>query len=114
RFAISTPFPGTPLYKRLDASGRILHNNWEQYDCQHVVFQPQLMSAQELQDGTEAAWKYAYSYTSIWKRLRKTAAPLPIAVISNWTYRRYAHNLHKFYTCDVMSWDAPRGILRAS
>ncbi|MEQ1693105.1 MAG: cobalamin-dependent protein, partial [Gemmatimonas sp.] len=40
RFAVVTPFPNTPLYKRLLSEGRILTHNWELYDAQHVVFQP--------------------------------------------------------------------------
>lgn len=113
RFAVLTPFPGTPLFRRLDAEGRILHRNWEQYDAQHVVFKPKLMSAEELQSGIERAWRRCYSWGGIWQRLRKTAAPWPIALITNLTYRRYAMNLHRFYTCDVMSWDAPRGAISA-
>ncbi|MEQ1669805.1 MAG: radical SAM protein, partial [Hyphomicrobium sp.] len=31
RFAILTPFPGTPLHNRLDREGRILSKNWELY-----------------------------------------------------------------------------------
>src|SRR5262249_25320916 len=61
RFAIVTPFPGTPLHERLARDGRILSRDWELYDGQHVVFQPAGMSVAELQDGTERAWKYTYS-----------------------------------------------------
>jgi len=109
RFAILTPFPGTPLYRRLDAAGRILHRNWEQYDAQHAVFRPARMTAAELEAGAQAAWREVYSLRGIAARLRHTAAPWPVALITNLTYRRYARNLHRFYTCDVMSWDAPRG-----
>ena len=70
RFAIVTPFPGTSLYHRLDRERRILTRNWELYDGQHVVFRPKRMSVQELQEGTEAAWKHAYSARSI---LRSTS-----------------------------------------
>ena len=111
RFAVLTPFPGTPLFRRLDGEGRILHRDWERYDAQHVVFRPKHLTPEQLQAGTELAWKTAYSWRSIASRLRRTAAPLPIALITNLTYRRYAHNLHRFYTCDVMSWDAPRGAM---
>lgn len=100
RFAISTPFPGTPLYRRLEAAGRILTRNWELYDGQHVVFQPAKMSAHELEKATEAAWKYAYSWSSIGRRLRKTAAPLHVAMVTNFGYRHYAYGLHRFYNCD--------------
>lgn len=106
RFAIVTPFPGTPLYRRLEREGRLLHRNWEQYDGQHVVFRPARMSVEALQQGTEAAWKQAYSWSGITRRLRRTVAPWHVAALTNLGYRRYAHNLHRFYTCDWL-FDAP-------
>jgi radical SAM superfamily enzyme YgiQ (UPF0313 family) len=106
RFAIVTPFPGTGLYARLESEERILTRNWELYDGQHVVFQPAQMTVNELQRGTEAAWKYAYSWKSMARRLWHTPASWPLALLTNWGYRYYAHRLHKFYTCDAMF--APR------
>jgi radical SAM superfamily enzyme YgiQ (UPF0313 family) len=105
RFAIVTPFPGTALYRRLESEGRILTRNWELYDAQHVVFQPARMSVDELQRGTEAAWKYTYSFPSMAKRLRASPMLPLFAWAANLTYRRYAHNLHRFYSCD---WFIPR------
>ena len=102
RFAIVTPFPGTSLYKELENEGRVLTKNWELYDGQHVVFQPAQMSVEELQWGNETAWKYAYSWRSIGRRLRYTAAPWYVATLTNFGYRYYAHGLHRFYTCDWM------------
>lgn len=102
RFAIVTPFPGTALYHRLESEGRILTRDWQQYDGQHVVFQPAKISAEELQSGTEAAWKHAYSWRGIASRLRRTAAPWHVAALTNLGYRHYAHNLHRFYNCDWM------------
>ena len=100
RFAVVTPFPGTALYRRLEASDRILTRNWELYDGQHVVFQPLHMTVEELQRGIERAWRHAYSFPSIAKRLRYTPAPIAVAISANLGYRFYAHNLHKFYNCD--------------
>ncbi len=114
RFAVLTPFPGTALFRRLDQEGRILHRNWEQYDAQHVVFRPRHMTPDQLQNGIEQAWKHCYSWSNIWRRLRRTAAPWPVAAVTNLGYRHYAHNLHRFYTCDVMSWEAPTGLARSA
>ncbi len=102
RFAIVTPFPGTALYKELDSRGRILTRNWELYDGQHVVFQPARMTVQQLQAGTERAWKYAYSWGNMARRLRHTAAPWHVALLTNIGYRHYAFHLHRFYNCDGM------------
>ncbi len=105
RYAILTPFPGTPLYDRLDAQGRILSRDRTLYDGQHVVFQPTNLTPDELWRGTEWAWKKTYSYTSIAKRLL-AARPWsgrvmqPLALAGNLGYRFYAHNLRKYYTCD--------------
>ena len=100
RFAVLTPFPGTATYRRLDAAGRILTRNWELYDGQHVVFRPKLMSPQELQRGVEEAWTHTYRLGSIARRLRVSPIFKPLALAANLTYRRYAKNLHRFYTCD--------------
>jgi radical SAM superfamily enzyme YgiQ (UPF0313 family) len=108
RFAVVTPFPNTPLYKRLDAEGRILTKNWELYDAQHVVFQPKHMSIQELQLGIESAWKHAYSFPSIWRRVRASPAPWPVRLGTNLGYRFYANNLSRFYNCDWIIGRAPR------
>jgi radical SAM superfamily enzyme YgiQ (UPF0313 family) len=108
RFAVVTPFPNTPLHKRLDAEGRILTKNWELYDAQHVVFQPKHMSVQELQLGIESAWKHAYSYRSIWHRIRSSPAPWPVRLGTNLGYRFYANNLSRFYNCDWIIGRAPR------
>jgi radical SAM superfamily enzyme YgiQ (UPF0313 family) len=100
RFAIVTPFPGTALHQRLEGEGRILTRNWELYDGQHVVFQPAHMTVQQLQEGTERAWRYAYSLPSIARRVRASPASPWIAVSANLGYRHYAHNLRRFYNCD--------------
>jgi radical SAM superfamily enzyme YgiQ (UPF0313 family) len=100
RFAILTPFPGTPLHQRLDREGRILTKNWELYDGQHVVFRPGGMTPHELQVGHEKAWRDVYSYGSIVRRLAKSRTQLPIAVMANLGYRYYAQHLETHYTCD--------------
>lgn len=100
RFAVLTPFPGTPLYKRLDSENRILIRDLDLYDAQHVVFQPAKMTVKELTEGHERAWKKIYQYNSIAKRLWKAKNFNPLAITANLSYRFYAHNLHRFYTCD--------------
>ena len=100
RFAVLTPFPGTPLYARLGREGRILTTDWEKYDGQHVVFRPKRMSVAELRDGHERAWKAVYDYRSIVQRLGRSRTQLPIAIMANLGYRYYANHLHTHYTCD--------------
>lgn len=101
RFAVLTPFPGTPLFRRLEEEGRILTRDWGLYDGQHVVFRPSGMDVDELRAGTELAWRRAYSWPAMLRRLARTAAHLPLALSTNLAYRHYGRNLHRFYTCDT-------------
>jgi radical SAM superfamily enzyme YgiQ (UPF0313 family) len=68
-FSILTPFPGTPLKKRLEEEGRIIDHDWSHYDMSHVVFKPKKMTVQELQEGYLWAQKYTCAPRSILKRL---------------------------------------------
>jgi radical SAM superfamily enzyme YgiQ (UPF0313 family) len=100
RFAIVTPFPGTPLHARLAGEGRLLTRDWSLYDGQHVVFQPARMTPAELQSGTERAWRHAYSVPSMVRRLRGSPAPIATSIAANLGYRHYGRHLHRFYNCD--------------
>ena len=98
RYAVLTPFPGTPLHQRLDKEGRLLHKDWSLYDGQHVVFQPSLMTPGELQRGIEWTWKKTYSYSGIARRLWGGNL-FWTALTANLGYRFYAYRLHQFYNC---------------
>ncbi len=103
RFSILTPFPNTPLYKRLKDEGRILTGDWSLYDGQHVVHQPKNMTPHELLDRHEKLWNEVYSYQSIHQRVMRRMwdrfSLLPVIVAANIGYRYYARNLSRFYTC---------------
>ncbi|HWV57066.1 MAG TPA: radical SAM protein, partial [Longimicrobiales bacterium] len=100
RFAIVTPFPGTALFRRLEAEGRILTRDWSLYDGQHVVFQPAQMSVEELRTGHQQAWRHAYSFRSMAKRLMRSRLQIPTWIAANLGYRYYGYRLDRFYTCD--------------
>ena len=67
-FHILTPYPGTPLFKKLEAQGRILHKDWDLYDTAHVVFQPRHMTQEELAEGYVGCYRRLFSLGSIWRR----------------------------------------------
>lgn len=100
RFAILTPFPGTPMHARLEREDRILTRDWSLYDAQHVVFRPANMTPAELQAGHERAWKRAYRWSAIARRLPHARARVALSLAANLGYRFYAHHLHTHYTCD--------------
>ncbi|ACD95921.1 B12-binding domain-containing radical SAM protein [Trichlorobacter lovleyi] len=70
-FPILTPYPGTKVRQRLEAEGRIISNNWQDYDMEHVTFQPRGMTVQQLQDGYDQACRSFYSWGSIYRRIFK-------------------------------------------
>jgi radical SAM superfamily enzyme YgiQ (UPF0313 family) len=66
-FHILTPYPGTALYARLDAAGRITTHDWDLYDTRHAVFRPARMSAEQLAAGYWRAYRDFYRWGSILK-----------------------------------------------
>ena len=94
RYAVATPFPGTPLYRRLESQGRLLHKKWSLYDVEHVVFQPKRMSPERLQAGLQWSWEQSYSWSSLLRRF--SGAPwsiLPLWISTNLGYRFFAKKL---------------------
>ena len=68
RFAILTPYPNTPTYGRLDAEGRILSKDWNDYDSIHATFEPKNFSARELEEMLVSVSNECYTWKRIWKR----------------------------------------------
>ncbi len=68
-FSILTPYPGTRLYTQMLEAGRLIDNDWSNYNTNNVVFMPKLMKPERLLDGFYHALKGAFSYSSIIKRL---------------------------------------------
>jgi radical SAM superfamily enzyme YgiQ (UPF0313 family) len=64
-FHVLTPYPGTPLHRRLAAQGRLLHEDWDRYDTRHAVFRPARMTAQQLEAGYWNAYRDFYRWGSI-------------------------------------------------
>lgn len=64
-FHVLTPYPGTALYKRMEQQGRLLHRNWDLYDTRHVVYQTRGLSAAQLEQGYNWAYRSFYSWNNI-------------------------------------------------
>jgi radical SAM superfamily enzyme YgiQ (UPF0313 family) len=86
-FNILTPFPGTPLFRKMEADGRILTRDWRKYNSRaDVVYQPKQMSAAELLAGFRYANERFYSLPSITKRLSRSSVQLWWTLPLNLTY----------------------------
>src|SRR5262245_53665217 len=64
-FHIQTPYPGTRLYAQMKAQGRLLTSNWDLYDTRHVVYQPRKLTAAQLKDGYDRAYREFYTWGNI-------------------------------------------------
>lgn len=101
RYSILTPFPQTGYYMQLEKEGRITERNWAMYDVQHCVFKPKQMTAEQLEAGTDRAWRATYSTGNIMKRLAPFGNSPWLSVPLNLGYKGYADKWHKF-TREVM------------
>lgn len=69
QFMVLTPLPGTPVFKDLKDSGRLIHTDWSKYDAHHAVFEPKLMTAFELHIETLKAMAKFYSWHAVLRNL---------------------------------------------
>lgn len=65
---IFTPSPGTRLYNQFLDEGRIIDHNWDHYDTNNVIFKPQKMTPEQLQEGYHWLKHEFYSYKNIVQR----------------------------------------------
>jgi len=65
-FGTLTPFPSTPLYKRLEVAGRLTRpKHWLDFKPFHMAHTPLKMSIEETQTEVNHAWVNSYSPTGI-------------------------------------------------
>ena len=84
-YHILTPYPGTKLFLDMENEGRILTKNWDHYDTREVVYKTKNLTAQELKEGYDWAYKEFYKWSNIIK--------------SSNTHPNVKHKLkHFFYT----------------
>jgi radical SAM superfamily enzyme YgiQ (UPF0313 family) len=91
---ILTPYPGTPLFDRMEKDGRIITKDWSKYNQIDVVFEPKNMTVEELSNGARKVAKEFYSIKNIIVRnikilstVKKIGALLPAG--TNYNFRRY-------------------------
>ncbi|HEY5893424.1 MAG TPA: radical SAM protein [Chthoniobacterales bacterium] len=93
-----TPFPGTPLYRRLEGEGRLLYEKWwldDRYSYNRIPFQPRGMSPELLQKNCLEARRKFYSWESIFQRGLHTVNR------SNWFMWRNFYLINAMHRNDV-------------
>ena len=66
-FHILTPYPGTRLFQQMERDGRITSYDWSKYDTRTVVYKTMGLSAEELKQGYDWAYKEFYSWSNIFR-----------------------------------------------
>src|SRR2546423_980635 len=64
-FHIQTPYPGTKLFARMQAEGRIVTRDWDLYDTRHVVYRPARLTPRALKEGYDWAYREFYRWSSV-------------------------------------------------
>ncbi len=69
-YILLTPYPGTEIYGRYQAEGRLLTRDWTKYNGATVCFRPNRMTESELRHAQMCAFHEFYDLPSAVKRLR--------------------------------------------
>lgn len=87
-FHVLTPYPGTPLFARLEAEGRILTRDWTLYDTTRAVFRPARMTPRQLEAGHAWAYRRLFSRGSIWHRRPEDLRAVPAYLAGALLYKK--------------------------
>ena len=68
-FCILTPFPGTPLFDKLEKEDRIFEKDWSKYTMRNVVFKPKNLTSEELLEGVKRMYIEFYSTQNTVRRI---------------------------------------------
>jgi radical SAM superfamily enzyme YgiQ (UPF0313 family) len=88
-FTILTPFPHSPIRSKFEKEGRILSNNWIDYTCDKVVFQPRHMTPGKLRELYHYAWNTFYADSGYQLKMGNLFLKVVKREIEDGTYRRY-------------------------
>ena len=101
-FHILTPYPATPLFRQMEAEGRLLHKNWTLYDTGHAVFRPRHMTPEELEQGYGWIYERLFSHTSIWRRRPEDWRAVPLYLAMSYLYKRSNRIWHQLIKHDLV------------
>ncbi len=96
------PFPGTDVFRKLKAEGRILHEDWQYYNGK-VVFEPKNMTAAELQKEIYNCYKKVFSPLRVLKFLLFGPRGFKLAGLGEARFRHLEWFKRKNYIRDKLS-----------
>jgi hypothetical protein len=91
-----TPYPGTQLYRRLHAEGRLTDPRWwlrTDHEAESPYFVPARMTREQLHEGWRRAWTRFYRYGSMWRRWTVRRQSSWIQSVGFWPLNLMQHRL---------------------
>jgi radical SAM superfamily enzyme YgiQ (UPF0313 family) len=101
-FHILTPYPATPLFRQMEAQGRLLHRDWSLYDTAHAVFQPKHMTPEDLEQGYGWMYQRLFSHRSIWRRRPEDWRAVAPYLAMSYLYKRSNRFWHLLIKHDLV------------
>ncbi|MBU4318759.1 MAG: cobalamin-dependent protein [Proteobacteria bacterium] len=96
-FTILTPFPKSPIREKFKEEGRITSNNWVDYTCGKVVFQPKQLTPEKLEELYDYAWDTFYAQSGYQTKMGELFFKVMKKEILDGTYQRYAPKQKRFF-----------------
>jgi radical SAM superfamily enzyme YgiQ (UPF0313 family) len=104
-----TPYPGTKLFDKLKQEGRILSENWRDYNGK-VVFTPKNVSAAELMEEIYACYRKVYSPLRVLKFFLFGQQGFKLQILGEAIFRRLEWSKSKKYIIDRLLPDTCRDL----
>jgi radical SAM superfamily enzyme YgiQ (UPF0313 family) len=101
-FHILTPYPNTPLFRQMEAQGRLLHRDWSLYDTAHAVFRPKHMTPEELEQGYTWTYQRLFQCASVWKRRPQDRRAVVPYLAMSLLYKRSNRLWHQLIKHDLV------------
>ena len=101
---ILTPYPGTVLYDRLEAEGRIIDHDYSHYNTANVVYKPLLLSPEELRAGYLWMYKEFYSFKNIFRRMPESRRQVVPYLLFNFAYRKFGRVTAVLARFGLLTW----------
>ncbi len=95
-FSLLTPYPGTALYERLRAEGRLTKESWwldAGHEADAPLFRPATLSREALRAGWVRAWRSMYSMSSIRRRYSFSVTHSWTQNVAYWPLNLMLHEL---------------------
>ena len=87
-FHILTPYPGTPLFRQMEAEGRLLHRDWSPLRHGARRLPPEAHDAGGAGGGLRLVYQRLFSHASIWRRRPADWRAVPPYLAMSYLYKR--------------------------